>query len=340
MRIGGAILLVAGVLLCLTIVWATIGFLMMGFGLICLNLAELRQKRLVPLARKRSENTSVARPSSQADRKEPELVVRREAPPPAASIAAVDTEQHPSYPAEQVHHAFPPDPAASPAAPPLAVRAERGPPMSVESANVAPEPSAQSLQRRRPASRLVPTNANSYDGEKWRAIARDDADVARSIDALAPFGKKYVDQLATAYLAFNDKSHLPVIMKMIAATIRKDTGRDLASPDDDAGMDLVNVVLSEARNASGAAAAPAFSEPQTREPLPKVEPRRRPDEADTKARIATTEAAARAKQPTTSRVGALPAARSSDTTQSPPRPREPIDGDEARDLTDLFNKIA
>jgi hypothetical protein len=46
MRILGAILLIAGFLLCFTIVWAAIGFLAMGLGLICLRIAERRQERI------------------------------------------------------------------------------------------------------------------------------------------------------------------------------------------------------------------------------------------------------------------------------------------------------
>ena len=47
MRLLGLVLLAIGFLLCVSIVWATIGFLMMGFGLICLMIAE-RQRQHVP----------------------------------------------------------------------------------------------------------------------------------------------------------------------------------------------------------------------------------------------------------------------------------------------------
>ncbi len=49
MRILGAILLISGFLLCLTIVWAAIGFLAMGVGLICLLIAERRQEQIKQL---------------------------------------------------------------------------------------------------------------------------------------------------------------------------------------------------------------------------------------------------------------------------------------------------
>lgn len=44
MRIVGAVLLIAGFLLCLTIVWAAVGFLAMSLGLLCLLIAERKQQ--------------------------------------------------------------------------------------------------------------------------------------------------------------------------------------------------------------------------------------------------------------------------------------------------------
>jgi hypothetical protein len=49
------------------------------------------------------------------------------------------------------------------------------------------------------------------------------------VEALQPFGKKYVDQLAIAYLAFEEKSYLPTIVKLVADAIKKDSGRDPTS---------------------------------------------------------------------------------------------------------------
>jgi len=45
MRVLGALLLVIGFLLCLSIVWSALGFFMMGGGLISLLVAEERSKR-------------------------------------------------------------------------------------------------------------------------------------------------------------------------------------------------------------------------------------------------------------------------------------------------------
>jgi hypothetical protein len=46
MRVLGTVLLVSGFLLCVSIVWAAPGFVMMGVALICLLVAEQRSKRL------------------------------------------------------------------------------------------------------------------------------------------------------------------------------------------------------------------------------------------------------------------------------------------------------
>jgi hypothetical protein len=46
MRFVGAALLIGGFLLCVSIVWAALGFLMMGLGLICFLIAERRNERL------------------------------------------------------------------------------------------------------------------------------------------------------------------------------------------------------------------------------------------------------------------------------------------------------
>jgi hypothetical protein len=42
--------------------------------------------------------------------------------------------------------------------------------------------------------------------EKWRAVVDGDVDISQAVAALAPFGKKYVDELARACLV-----HHPII---------------------------------------------------------------------------------------------------------------------------------
>jgi len=50
MRISGYLLLILGFLLCLTIVWSPVGFLMMSLGLICLMIVAERKKRIKAIA--------------------------------------------------------------------------------------------------------------------------------------------------------------------------------------------------------------------------------------------------------------------------------------------------
>jgi len=76
-RIAGWILLIAGALLCATLVWATVGFLLMGIGLLSLLVAENNRKRASHAAARkpeRADRPGVAPPPI------PEPVVHREAP--------------------------------------------------------------------------------------------------------------------------------------------------------------------------------------------------------------------------------------------------------------------
>jgi len=68
-------------------------------------------------------------------------------------------------------------------------------------------------------------NPDPYDRGKWRALVEYDSDIARVVSALSPYGQKYIDQLAAAYLALNDKEYLPMIVQKILATAKDDVGR-------------------------------------------------------------------------------------------------------------------
>ena len=153
MRIVGWVLLVSGFLLCVSILSAALGFLLMGFGLIFLQIAEQKNKLRF---------TSGASRFGQSER-------RREPPSPRA-LAPLEEE--------------------------VVVVVDR------ESA----------------------VDPNSYDKERWRLLLRNDADISRLVTALAPYGQKYVDQLAAAYLASNDKDDLPMILTEIVASARRDSG--------------------------------------------------------------------------------------------------------------------
>jgi hypothetical protein len=65
----------------------------------------------------------------------------------------------------------------------------------------------------------------SYDRKKWNALVEYDEDIARVAQALEPYGNKYVDQFAAAYLALNDKQYLPVIVKKIIAFAQEERAR-------------------------------------------------------------------------------------------------------------------
>jgi hypothetical protein len=145
MRIAGSALLVIGFLLCVSIAWAAIGFIAMGFGLILLLIAEERKMSVLHL-----EITA-----------QPDPLEARQ--PVRAPILAVTEE----------------------------VRRDEHP--------------------------------TELD-EEWRLLVESDQDLSRVATVLRPFGPKYVDQLARAYLAFNDKAFLPIILNMIIASARKDAG--------------------------------------------------------------------------------------------------------------------
>ena len=60
MRIAGWVLLVGGFLLCVSIAWAALGFLLMGVGLISLQTAERNRNREELSSASRAEIPAVA----------------------------------------------------------------------------------------------------------------------------------------------------------------------------------------------------------------------------------------------------------------------------------------
>jgi hypothetical protein len=227
MRIAGAFLLLGGFLLCISIVWAAVGFLMMGFGLICLLIAERRKKL----------SKALPDPLSR------EVDCRREPPP-------LQTET-PAQPAPLVE------------APPSRIDSEPAPSSFPEPRRPRPPrpPKPALISRQQPARRQSEPDTNPYDLEKWRALVKSDADISRSVEAVLPFGKKYVDQLAVAYLAFEEKSYLPSIVKLVANAIKRDSGRDstnAAAIDGDPNTDLISFAISKARTS---VAEPVFASP-------------------------------------------------------------------------------
>ena len=61
-----------------------------------------------------------------------------------------------------------------------------------------------------------------YDKTKWNALVEFDPELARVEAILRPYGQKYVDRLATAYLILNDKNKLPEIIKKIVEAAKGD----------------------------------------------------------------------------------------------------------------------
>lgn len=89
MRIAGWISLIAGALLCATLVWAAIGFLLMGVGLLSLLVAENNRKRAgrADVQGARADNFMVAPLPGAAPLPILEPVVRRD-PPMGTSVPA------------------------------------------------------------------------------------------------------------------------------------------------------------------------------------------------------------------------------------------------------------
>jgi hypothetical protein len=160
MRISGWLLLVGGLLLCVSILWAAPGFFCMGLGLIFLQIAERK--------RRRAESAAWS-----SDQSEPQA---EQAQIPEATWAVV-------------------------------------PPETEEDAG---------------AGRENVTGPYSYDRQEWRALLSSDADISRLAKVLESYGQKYVDEFAAAYLALNDKDHLPAILRNIVASASRDSRQNIA----------------------------------------------------------------------------------------------------------------
>jgi hypothetical protein len=56
-----------------------------------------------------------------------------------------------------------------------------------------------------------------FDRQKWNALLEHDALIAEIARKLRPLGQRRLDEFAAAYLALNDKRHLPAIVQKIIA---------------------------------------------------------------------------------------------------------------------------
>lgn len=62
----------------------------------------------------------------------------------------------------------------------------------------------------------------AYDATKWKALVEFDAEIAAAAKKIEMYGQRYVDQLAAAYLALNDKQYLATITEKIAARAQQE----------------------------------------------------------------------------------------------------------------------
>jgi hypothetical protein len=191
MRLVGTVLLLVGILLCISVTWAAIGFFAMAFGLICLLIHENK------IARSRIPTRSTI--SSQE-----EVPLQ-----PQQTVGIASPAPHPP--------AIPMKPPATPLFPNLASH-------DLTSDDLASHDFAfHDLSSSDPASTPSPS---FFDQEKWQALCAQDRELAKLVAVLRPFGTKYVDELARAFLFFNDKDYLPLILKKIVASARRDAGID------------------------------------------------------------------------------------------------------------------
>ena len=61
----------------------------------------------------------------------------------------------------------------------------------------------------------VETGPIQIDSAKWNALVQYDKDVSAAVAKVQPYGAKWVNELAVAFLAINDKSYLPAIVEQI-----------------------------------------------------------------------------------------------------------------------------
>jgi len=66
---------------------------------------------------------------------------------------------------------------------------------------------------------------------------------------LEPYGQKYVDEFAAAYLAVNHKDYLPMILRKIIASAGRDSGQNTAGdfPDENTNPDAVAIASNRSR---------------------------------------------------------------------------------------------
>jgi hypothetical protein len=63
----------------------------------------------------------------------------------------------------------------------------------------------------------------SYDTAKWKALVEFGSEIADAAKRVESYGQRYIDQLAAAYLALNDKQYLATIVQKIVSRAQQGT---------------------------------------------------------------------------------------------------------------------
>lgn len=176
MRIFGVILIVLGLLICLTIIGIPFGLFLMFIGTLC---AVFGGRRRTVITNVVQVSTTPGIQMAQIPHDDGYRDMPRTIEPPRAEPRLINPPRSPS-PGRTDWHTV--DHSA----------AERA------------------------------ASGHAYDRSKWNALVEYDADIRRIVDGLQPYGQKYVDQFAAAFLALNDKEYLPMIVKKILESARQD----------------------------------------------------------------------------------------------------------------------
>jgi len=93
---------------------------------------------------------------------------------------------------------------------------------------------------------LLRYQGRPFDEEKWNALLGYDDAIANAAAEVRPFGDKWVDELARAYLTLEDKQYLPNILKNIISDANReaDERQDNPKPERSQPVDQTNRILS------------------------------------------------------------------------------------------------
>lgn len=71
-------------------------------------------------------------------------------------------------------------------------------------------------------------SGTGFDSAKWKALAQYDQDIAAAVARVRPLGALYVNELAAAFMALNDKAYLPQIVERIERKAAAETAESAA----------------------------------------------------------------------------------------------------------------